>query len=56
MSQQQQSAAGTLLIPNAQYFAVGKIEKDQVESYAKRRNDDMQYTERWLSPALGYDT
>src|SRR5690554_1984770 len=41
--------------PNAQYFAVGKIEKDQVESYAKRRNDDMEYTERWLSPALGYD-
>lgn len=41
--------------PNAQYFAVGKIEKDQVESYAKRRNKDMQYTERWLSPALGYD-
>ena len=34
---------------------VGKIEKDQVESYAKRRNKDMQYTERWLSPALGYD-
>ena len=41
--------------PNAQYFAVGKIEKDQVENYAKRRNDDMQYTERWLSPVLAYD-
>ena len=41
--------------PNAQYFAVGKIDKDQVESYAKRRNDDIEYTERWLSPALGYD-
>ncbi|HZJ94870.1 MAG TPA: methionine synthase [Thiopseudomonas sp.] len=41
--------------PNAHYFAVGKIDKDQVESYAKRRNKDMEYTERWLSSALGYD-
>lgn len=41
--------------PNAHYFAVGKIDKDQVQSYAKRRNKDMEYTERWLSPALGYD-
>ena len=41
--------------PNAHYFAVGKIEKDQVESYAQRRNKDMEYTERWLSPALGYE-
>ncbi len=41
--------------PNAQYFAVGKIDKDQVASYAKRRQQDMEYTERWLSPALGYE-
>ncbi|SDS13318.1 methionine synthase (B12-dependent) [Halopseudomonas litoralis] len=41
--------------PKAQYFAVGKIDKDQVESYSKRKGQDLETTERWLMPNLGYD-
>ena len=41
--------------PKAQYFAVGKIDKDQVESYSKRKGQDLDTTERWLMPNLGYD-
>ncbi|MEZ2746383.1 methionine synthase [Halopseudomonas bauzanensis] len=41
--------------PKAQYFAVGKIDKDQVESYSKRKGQDIDTTERWLMPNLGYD-
>ena len=41
--------------PQSLYFGVGKIEKDQVEDYAKRKNMPLQETERWLSPILHYD-
>ncbi|SER17917.1 methionine synthase (B12-dependent) [Pseudomonas sp. NFACC02] len=41
--------------PQAQYFAVGKIDKDQVESYNARKGQEMRVTERWLAPNLGYD-
>ncbi|MET1253577.1 methionine synthase [Aliikangiella sp. GXAS 311] len=41
--------------PNAQFFGVGKISKQQVESYAKRKGWDLATAERWLSPNLGYD-
>ncbi len=41
--------------PKAQYFAVGKIDKDQAESYSKRKGQDLAVTERWLMPNLGYD-
>ncbi|WP_150303997.1 methionine synthase [Pseudomonas saliphila] len=41
--------------PKAQYFAVGKIDKDQVESYSQRKGQDIEVTERWLMPNLGYD-
>jgi 5-methyltetrahydrofolate--homocysteine methyltransferase len=41
--------------PEAQYFAVGKIDKDQVESYTQRKGQDLAVTERWLAPNLGYD-
>ena len=40
--------------PGASYFAVGKIEKDQVEDYARRKGWDIQTAERWLAPNLGY--
>ena len=40
--------------PEAKYFAVGKIEKDQVESYASRRGVSMEQAERDLAPNLGY--
>ncbi|MES2656762.1 MAG: methionine synthase [Bacteroidota bacterium] len=39
----------------SKYFAVGKIQKDQVEEYAKRKNVSIDYVEKWLSPNLGYD-
>lgn len=41
--------------PQAQYFAVGKVDKDQVESYTARKQQDLSVTERWLAPNLGYD-
>ncbi|NLD14697.1 MAG: methionine synthase [Gammaproteobacteria bacterium] len=41
--------------PEAKYFAVGKIEKDQVESYAQRKGVSLEEAERWLMPNLAYD-
>ena len=41
--------------PEARYFALGKIDKNQVEDYAQRKGWDMNTAERWLRPALGYD-
>ncbi|HBX55863.1 MAG TPA: methionine synthase, partial [Pseudomonas sp.] len=41
--------------PQAQYFAVGKIDKDQVQSYTARKQQDLNVSERWLAPNLGYD-
>ncbi len=40
--------------PDARYFAVGKIERDQVEDYARRKGWDLATAERWLAPNLGY--
>jgi 5-methyltetrahydrofolate--homocysteine methyltransferase len=41
--------------PDARYFAVGQIDRDQVASYAERKGQSIEATERWLSPNLGYD-
>ena len=41
--------------PDAKYFGIGKIKKDQVEDYAKRKGDDINVVERWLAPVLDYD-
>ncbi|MBH0203141.1 MAG: methionine synthase [Nitrospira sp.] len=41
--------------PDAKYFAVGKIGKDQVEDYARRKGMDFRTVERWLSPNLNYE-
>ena len=41
--------------PEARYFAVGKINRDQVEDYTKRKGLSLQETERWLAPNLGYE-
>jgi 5-methyltetrahydrofolate--homocysteine methyltransferase len=41
--------------PQSQYFAVGKIARDQVGDYARRKNMPLDEAERWLAPALGYD-
>ncbi len=40
--------------PQAVYFAVGRIEKDQVEDYARRKGWDLATAERWLRPILNY--
>ncbi|MFJ4156906.1 methionine synthase [Pseudomonas sp. NPDC089752] len=42
--------------PQAQYFAVGKVDKDQIESYSARKGQDVSVSERWLAPNLGYDS
>ena len=41
--------------PDAKYFAVGKIDRDQVRSYAERKGMSVADAERWLAPNLGYD-
>jgi 5-methyltetrahydrofolate--homocysteine methyltransferase len=40
--------------PESKYFGLGKINKDQVEDYAKRKGMSVEVVERWLSPNLGY--
>jgi 5-methyltetrahydrofolate--homocysteine methyltransferase len=40
--------------PQAHYFGIGKIAKDQVESYAERKGMSLDKAERWLGPNLGY--
>jgi 5-methyltetrahydrofolate--homocysteine methyltransferase len=41
--------------PASKYFGLGKIEKDQVEDYAKRKGMTVAEIERWLAPNLSYD-
>ena len=41
--------------PEAKYFAVGKIGRDQLESYAERKGMSIEEAERWLAPNLGYE-
>lgn len=38
--------------PQSQYFGIGKIQRDQLEDYAKRKKMDLPTAERWLSPIL----
>lgn len=41
--------------PESKYFGLGKIEKDQVTDYAKRKGMSLEEAEKWLSPNLSYD-
>jgi len=41
--------------PEATYFAVGKIDSDQVADYARRKGMTIAEAERWLAPVIGYD-
>ncbi|MBE7243530.1 MAG: B12-binding domain-containing protein, partial [Actinomycetospora chiangmaiensis] len=41
--------------PDAHYFGVAKVERDQVEDYAARKDMDVREVERWLGPILNYD-
>ncbi|HEX9753648.1 MAG TPA: methionine synthase [Methyloceanibacter sp.] len=41
--------------PDSRYFGVGKIGRDQVADYAKRKGWSVEEAERWLAPVLNYD-
>jgi 5-methyltetrahydrofolate--homocysteine methyltransferase len=41
--------------PEAKYFGLGQISKDQVEDYAERKGMGLEEAERWLAPVLNYD-
>ena len=41
--------------PESRYFAVGKVDRDQVADYARRKNMSVADIERWLAPVLGYE-
>jgi 5-methyltetrahydrofolate--homocysteine methyltransferase len=41
--------------PESKYFAVGKIDRGQIEDYSRRKGMDLRIVERWLSPNLNYD-
>ena len=41
--------------PESRYFGTGKIERDQVEDYAKRKGWTVTEVERWLAPLLNYN-
>jgi 5-methyltetrahydrofolate--homocysteine methyltransferase len=50
------SVAGLYLShPQAHYFGVAKVERDQVEDYARRKGMTIAEIERWLAPILNYD-
>jgi 5-methyltetrahydrofolate--homocysteine methyltransferase len=40
--------------PKARYFSVGRVDRDQVRSYAKRKGMELTEVEKWLAPNLGY--
>jgi 5-methyltetrahydrofolate--homocysteine methyltransferase len=40
--------------PQEQYFATGKVDKDQVADYAKRKGWTLEEAEKWLAPVLSY--
>jgi 5-methyltetrahydrofolate--homocysteine methyltransferase len=41
--------------PDAAYFTVGRLGRDQVADYARRKGLSVEAAERWLTPNLGYE-
>ncbi|HET7314578.1 methionine synthase, partial [Salinisphaera sp.] len=41
--------------PESRYFVLGRVAKDQVRDYAKRKGWDVETAEKWLGPNLGYE-
>ena len=52
------SAVSGLYFSHAEsrYFPLGRIDKDQIADYAQRKGWDIETTEKWLAPNLGYNT
>lgn len=42
--------------PESRYFGIGRIARDQVEDYAKRKGMTVEEAEKWLAPVLGYES
>ncbi|HRZ57629.1 MAG TPA: vitamin B12 dependent-methionine synthase activation domain-containing protein, partial [Candidatus Paceibacterota bacterium] len=42
--------------PEAKYFGVGKLERDQVADLARRKQMELRECERWLRPYLNYES
>jgi 5-methyltetrahydrofolate--homocysteine methyltransferase len=41
--------------PSSRYFGIGKIGRDQVEDYSKRKGQSIEETEQWLAQNLSYN-
>jgi 5-methyltetrahydrofolate--homocysteine methyltransferase len=41
--------------PDARYFNVGKLGRDQIEDYARRKGMELRDAEKWLAPVLAYE-
>jgi 5-methyltetrahydrofolate--homocysteine methyltransferase len=41
--------------PEAKYFNIGRIDRDQLEDYARRKGESVEVTERWLASSLAYE-
>ena len=41
--------------PQSRYFALGKVQKDQVEEYSVRKGQSLEQVEKWLGPNLSYN-
>jgi len=41
--------------PDARYFGLGRIERDQIEDYARRKGESVEWVEKWLAPSLAYE-
>jgi len=41
--------------PEARYFGVGRLDRDQVADYARRKGWTLAAAEKWLAPNLGYE-
>ena len=42
--------------PDSRYYALGKIDREQVADYAERKGMSLEEAERWLAPNLAYDS
>jgi 5-methyltetrahydrofolate--homocysteine methyltransferase len=41
--------------PDSRYFSITRVQRDQIEDYAMRKNMELATAERWLAPVLGYE-